>query len=284
MIKRRIRVILLSIVLALLLGFIYALKHRHYIRNSVELYLAIYNSLNENYARNLVNVKLPIKIMHAGGSINKMTYTNSLEALNQSYKKGFRFFELDFDMTTDSIPVCIHGWEQSILFEGGIAGVPLKFYDFVRAQRKDSLTSLTIDSLIDWLNKHPNTFIVTDVKSDNIKVLEIIANRYPSMVERFIPQIYSFNQYKPARLMGFQNIILTLYRSSYSDEIVSQFSQNFKLYAITMWSKRAMNTPLVEMLSKSNTPVFAHTVNDSFEFEKLKMKGVVGVYTDSLWH
>ena len=51
-----------------------------------------------------------------------------------------------------------------------------------------------------------------------------------------------------------------------------------------MWSTRAMNTSLVYMLAKSHTPVFAHTVNENVEFKKLKMKGIVGVYTDSLWN
>ena len=33
-------------------------------------------------------------IAHAGGQIEGMNYTNSLEALNNSYKNGFRLFEL----------------------------------------------------------------------------------------------------------------------------------------------------------------------------------------------
>jgi glycerophosphoryl diester phosphodiesterase len=37
----------------------------------------------------------PTLIAHAGGAINQQTYTNSLEALNANYAKGFRFFEID---------------------------------------------------------------------------------------------------------------------------------------------------------------------------------------------
>ena len=188
----------------------------------MELYTAVYGLTDRgNYNSSISNrLELPTKIMHAGGAINSRTYTNSFEALNQNYQKGFLFFELDFDLTTDNIPVCIHGWEQSVLFEGGIEGTAYKFRDFVIAKRKDSLTSLTMYSLMDWLKKHPKSYIITDVKSDNIKVLKIISKLYPKMRSRFIPQIYSFNQYKPVRLMGYNNIILTLYRSSYSDDIV----------------------------------------------------------------
>ena len=41
-------------------------------------------------------------IAHAGGEILGNTYTNSLEALNNSYKNGFRYFELDMIVTADN--------------------------------------------------------------------------------------------------------------------------------------------------------------------------------------
>jgi phosphoglycerol transferase MdoB-like AlkP superfamily enzyme len=47
-------------------------------------------------------------IAHAGGMIDDHTYTNSLEALNMSYDKGFRLFELDILRTSDSMFVTAH--------------------------------------------------------------------------------------------------------------------------------------------------------------------------------
>ncbi len=38
----------------------------------------------------------PLMIAHAGGGINEHNYSNSLEALEYSYNKGFRAFEMDF--------------------------------------------------------------------------------------------------------------------------------------------------------------------------------------------
>ena len=47
-------------------------------------------------------------IAHAGGRIEGMNYTNSLEALNNSYKNGFRLFELDIIETSDGEFVAAH--------------------------------------------------------------------------------------------------------------------------------------------------------------------------------
>ncbi len=51
-------------------------------------------------------------IAHAGGEIDGHTYTNSLEALNLNYKKGFRLFELDIHETSDHKYVAVHDWKQ----------------------------------------------------------------------------------------------------------------------------------------------------------------------------
>ena len=40
-------------------------------------------------------------IAHAGGAIDGITYTNSLEALDLSYSKGCKLFELDLVLTSD---------------------------------------------------------------------------------------------------------------------------------------------------------------------------------------
>jgi len=53
----------------------------------------------------------PLLIAHAGGRFQNMDYTNSLDALNFNYGKGFRFFELDFLFTRDENLVLFHDWQ-----------------------------------------------------------------------------------------------------------------------------------------------------------------------------
>jgi glycerophosphoryl diester phosphodiesterase len=59
-----------------------------------------------------VDVKKRFIIAHAGGKIDGFIYTNSLEALNSSYKKGCLLFELDIQETSDGKLIAVHDWEE----------------------------------------------------------------------------------------------------------------------------------------------------------------------------
>ncbi len=64
-----------------------------------------------------------------------------------------------------------------------------------------------------WLQQHPDVRIITDIKTnDNVNILAEIANSYPEAIQQFIPQIYSFVEYEPILELGYQDVILTLYR------------------------------------------------------------------------
>jgi len=47
-------------------------------------------------------------IIHSGGEIDGHTYINSLEALEQSYRAGYRVFEMDFILMSDGEILCAH--------------------------------------------------------------------------------------------------------------------------------------------------------------------------------
>jgi hypothetical protein len=48
------------------------------------------------------------RIAHAGGAIGHLAVTNSYNALNFNFDRGFRYFELDFSLTRDGNYVCLH--------------------------------------------------------------------------------------------------------------------------------------------------------------------------------
>jgi hypothetical protein len=56
------------------------------------------------------NERLEKVIRHAGGSIKDLTYSNSMEAIELSYKSGLHYIELDFNWTIDRRLVVIHDW------------------------------------------------------------------------------------------------------------------------------------------------------------------------------
>ena len=222
----------------------------------------------------------PYLIAHAGGEIDGLTYTNCQEALDLSYENGLRYFELDFSFTTDGHLICVHSYD----------GFMEKFFDAPRAacsyeqwqgfSMLNDYTKLDMESAVAWFNAHKDAYLITDVKGDNLVALGKLAQYAPTLKERIIPQIYDFAQYDAVCAMGYEKIILTLYRLDCPDEQVVTFAQEHELFGVTMHlPKGETGLPAALLPTRS----FVHTVNDKAEIQKYIDTGVFGFYTDSLY-
>lgn len=165
------------------------------------------------YARFNVPVKPLPRVAHAGGGYKGETYTDSIQALDTNSKK-FDLFEIDLSFTADDQLVCIHDWDSSAERTFG-----RKFDSPPTLKRFKELVSqhvlyenCTLETLVNWLNANPSKRVVTDVKDDNVQALKKLVNVYPEIRERIIPQIYHPREYSEVKRMGFDTIILTLYR------------------------------------------------------------------------
>lgn len=224
----------------------------------------------------------PILIAHAGGAIHGYRLTNSLEAIDNAYENGFRFIELDMELTSDGEIVMIHDWDsmaKRMLFSEGI-----RTYDeFLSSDTLMDFTLLDLDTLLGWLNKHTDCCIITDVKAaDNAEILEeIIADCDDdiSLMQRFIPQAYSFEEYDEISALGFRNIILTLYRMDTDVGTLADFAQNSSPWAITIPEER-VTEELITAISEKGTNVYSHTINSLDFFETWQPLGLTGIYTD----
>jgi len=219
-------------------------------------------------------------VIHAGGAVNGMTYTNSREALDLHYRAGCRVFELDFIWTADDHLVLLHDWHKTAIqvFGRHLSGQPMTHQEFLLGPRVDGLSSLDAGALGRWLREHPVAAVVTDIKAQNLKGLALLRS-LPGVGYRFIPQIYSFDEYEAARGMGFDRIILTLYLANVSDDAVVEFARHHPLFAVTMPVDRALGS-LPRRLAEIGVPTYAHTVNGRFQWALLQRRGVYGIYTD----
>ncbi len=225
------------------------------------------------------------RIAHAGGGVSGKTYTNSYDALNKNIKKGFNYFELDFSFTSDGHLVCIHDWEGSFKRSFGFstkAKPTLKEFQTL-VKNKSEFQKCTLDGLIAWIKENPTATIVTDVKENNIKALEVIAKKVPDFRKRIIPQIYNPSNYDLVQKMGFEQIIWTLYRYNGSNKEVLKWVDRFKgPFAITMPIGRAVTT-LPSLLARKHIPTYVHTINSEEEKDKFLTEfSLMNVYTDFL--
>ncbi len=222
----------------------------------------------------------PRLVAHAGGDIYGIRMTNSLQALNKSYEEGFRYIEMDISLTSDGIPVFIHDWGNANWFAGiKYSTEEYGYEDFKKRTGILGLEFMDLDKLELWLEMHDDAYIITDIKENNVEVLGYIRNNYPEASKKIIPQIYSLDEYEPVKNLGYEHIILTLYRIETIGDDVFEFCSEQPLFGLTMSQSRA-KTDSLKKFSDLGIPVFVHTVNDYNEYVKVRDNGAYGVYTD----
>jgi len=224
----------------------------------------------------------PRFIAHAGGIGNHRTYTNSLEALDNSVARGFTAIEIDLSWTSDQHLVLMHDWDREFerLFDRSPDRLTLS--EFRSTPSAHGLSHLSLEDLESWLLENPEVLVITDIKERNTEGLRLIAEKYPEHRHRIVPQIYHPESYLDVRELGYDNVILSLYRSDLLDRQVIDFAIANPLVGVTMPVRRAMEGTLPAELTANGARVFVHTVNDYPTANRLRTEGVYGVYTDWL--
>ncbi|MBI9075395.1 MAG: hypothetical protein JEZ02_08295 [Desulfatibacillum sp.] len=202
--------------------------------------------------------------------------------MNLNYSKGYRLFELDMSMTSDNDLVLLHDWGKSLklYFDSSVLTGRMTRAEFMAARTRSGWRQLDLDGLEHWMEQYPDALIVTDIKDDNIKGLTMISERLPGLTNRFLPQIYSPEEYEAVRTLGFEHIIFTLYRCSLPNRDILAFAEKAPLYGLTMPVPRALKQDFAQVLSHQGQRVFVHTVNSAEKMRSLEKKGVFGFYTD----
>lgn len=132
-------------------------------------------------------------IAHAGGKVKNKTYTNSLEALNTNYKKGFRYFELDIIKTSDNIFVAAHDWKGWKKKHNFPTDQPITLETFMATKVFNQFTPLSIKQINTWFKNHPDAILVTD-KVNNPQQFTKVFN----YKDRLIMELYSVKAIKEA--------------------------------------------------------------------------------------
>lgn len=262
--------------------------------------LALYRLLNYDISIRGVTqepIQAPIEVLretkrviHAGGRYlcadgKTRSYTNSAEALVNAYRAGQRVLEFDMTMTSDGHLACIHDWLHE--YASNITdGEALSLAEWMDTKIFSSLTPLCAESLAGFMREHPDLYIITDVKDDNVAAVRELARVCPDLTDRFIIQIYKESEYEPIKSLGFQNIIFTLYNLSRYEitdfERLTAFAQSHALvgytYPLSYFQREGYNAGI----AGAGVPLFVHTVNGNEEREACYAAGITAVYTDDV--
>ncbi|WP_026509393.1 glycerophosphodiester phosphodiesterase family protein [Butyrivibrio sp. LC3010] len=227
-------------------------------------------------------------IIHACGMISdsdgiQYDYTNSKEALENSYNKGNRIIEIDFHYTNDNVLVCGHAWGDLYLDGKQMTpGEAPSFSDFLKCKVQDKFTVMTFDDVAAFMTQHEDMIVVTDTKETDIETYKMIASKYPNLINRFVIQIYHANEYDDINKVGFPYIIYTLYETEDQERTKSELLKASKkpLIGFTFHTELADTPEFMDIIKETDTPLFVHTVNEDANIEKYLKNGISAIYTD----
>ena len=224
-------------------------------------------------------------ILHAGGVTPEgVAGSNSLEALDWSYEQGYRVMELDFSWTADGELACVHDWDRydAYLVEGEVP--TLAEFD-ARRSTAYGYTAMTMEHVAQWMEEHPDTWIVPDVKGKTVEALALIAWRYPDLQDRFIPQIYHTEEYEPVLALGYPDVFLTVYQMPLEERTdaaaLAAFAEDHPLVGISIPTDLLREPGYLDGLFTAGVPIYTHTVNGWESQQLVFSMGLTGMFTDA---
>jgi glycerophosphoryl diester phosphodiesterase len=219
-------------------------------------------------------------VAHAFGGLDDTRYLNCRECFLANYEKGFRYFEVDFMSTSDGHFVAMHDGHE------GRYGLEKMFTlrEFQQSKIRGK-TPVDMPTLVALMQTYPDWYLITDVKTDNAAGLRFIASALKNAGidprQRVIPQLYFLKEFAFAHAIGFDRMILTLYRMGLRDKngIIKFVRDHPEISAVTM-RYRWLDDSFRDALRRYRVQIFVHTYNDADEINRILQAGIDGIYTD----
>lgn len=234
-------------------------------------------------------------VAHAMGQVDDYTGTNSLEAFQTNYAKGYRMFEVDLALTSDGYVVLRHDWSAGVQEGIDSEHIPTRA-EFLEAPIYGTYTPLAFGDVLGLLEMYPDIFIVTDSKETDSAT---VAQQFEAMVDeaeelgmaylldRMVVQIYSPEmQDVVEEIHHFPRYMLTLYQTSFygePDQFVryAEACQERGISDIVIWHF-LYSQQLLPAAQRFGLRVWLHTVNDEAQAARYRSEGAWGVYSDRI--
>lgn len=178
-------------------------------------------------------------IAHGCGGIDGYIYTDSMEAIENSYLNGTRLFDIDLRFSSDNQIIIRHDWDYDLgqpefdyirnsdswaskYKQGQRARDILPSKDkFIQTPIYGKYHAISFDDVYQWAKLHKNTYFVLDTKEDVIETYRWIIDNYgfdKSFLDQIVVSCYDVNDLKEIfNIYDFKNVMLRKYEVYYID-------------------------------------------------------------------
>lgn len=212
-------------------------------------------------------------IAHAGGEVNGIKSTNSKDALDQNYAKGFRLFELDIIETSDKKLVAAHDWKMWARFTDYEGALPPSHEEFMKHRIYGDYKTLDLKGINDWFRDHPDATLVTDKVKDPIAFANLFVDK-----SRLIMELFSVMAVEEALKNGINAMISQEPLMKLVGDKLNYLEINNVKYVALSRRIIANQTKLMLQLKEKGIKVYVYNVNfDPGRDEKYVQENEIGL-------
>jgi glycerophosphoryl diester phosphodiesterase len=240
-------------------------------------------------------------VAHAFGAVDGNLYTNSLEAFQRNYGRGFRVFEVDLVRLADGTALLAHdGLEANYGLNKPFTQAT--WGDLAGHKYLDRYTILRVQELAKLLRDHPDMYVILDSKYARLDIYKSMLRYAPerSLRERIFPHVEDRAELSEFRTVyPLQNYVLALYHTQaqnrYDDPIVGDFTNRYRAPAVMMWWRdrdfslslaangreaRRYRAAFASALKGLGANTYVHSLGDPNQIQRF-WDARIGVYSDN---
>lgn len=238
-------------------------------------------------------------------------YSNSLEAFEHNYARGFRVFEADLVRLADGTVLAAHngterryGLPDGVSFDEANAGQLSGSYTVGGGNGGEAttFTPLFAADLVELLRAHPDAYVILDTKLDHVEVVAEFVRLtagHAGLMNRLVPHVAAQSDLDQMRARyPIRNYVLALYRTqafnAFDDARVARFVQDNRVPAVMMWwgqrdpalslsanmaQQRRYTPGFVEQLEARGAVCYVHSIGNVAVIQSFTSRGV-GVYSN----
>lgn len=231
---------------------------------------------------------------HALGGLDGYTYLNAKESFEESYRKGYRLFELDLSETSDGVWVCRHNWKEPMEQWKGEKKKVLSAEEFSSVKLYGTYTPMTLEEFFLLLKEYQDAFVLIDSKKYSVRDYQNTLEDYTQyreiaknigaeeVFDRLIPEIYNEEMYAAiTQIYDFPSYLYSLWKEYPQEELekTAAFCREKNIPAVTV-SNKEWSEQIQRIFEEQRILVYVYTVNDLQEAGKYIRGGASGICTD----
>jgi glycerophosphoryl diester phosphodiesterase len=242
-------------------------------------------------------------VAHAFGSVDGYAYTNSLEAFQRNYARGFRVFECDQVLLADGTVLVAHDGLEA--FYGLDKPFPeATWADLAGHRYLGRYTILRSQDVLRLLADHPDIYLVPDPKYARPEIYRTYVRQAAEMgrldlLERLMPHVADQAELDALRVFyPLRNYVLALYhsqaRNRLDDAAAVDFVRRNRTPAVMLWWRdrdpslslaangrqgRRYRRSFAEALMAAGAVTYVHSLADPAQIRRFQGLGI-GVYSD----